>query len=321
LPNYYPPAAVLTPTPGAMFDVNELIRTLNDCQIPDERDLAPLFQKATELLQNEPNIKRLTSPITVCGDIHGQFYDLQELFRVGGECPDTNYIFLGDYVDRGYHSVESFLLLLAVFVRYPYRMTLLRGNHEARQTTQAYGFYDECVRKFGSANIWKQCTDLFDLFPIAATIDNKIFCVHGGLSPEIHTLDDIQRIERQTEIPNTGGFCDLLWSDPDDIEGYKPSPRGAGVLFGGNVVKEFIQVNQLTFICRAHQLMMEGYTVLFDDSLATVWSAPNYCYRSGNVASILEFDEHLNRAFKIFEATPANECRNSMQSPVLEYFS
>jgi serine/threonine-protein phosphatase 4 catalytic subunit len=305
-----------------MIDVNEIIRTLNDCHIPEERDLTSLFQKATELLQNEPNIKRLSSPITVCGDIHGQFYDLQELFRVGGECPDTNYVFLGDYVDRGYHSVESFLLLLALFVRYPYRVTLLRGNHEARQTTQAYGFYDECVRKFGSANVWKQCTDLFDLFPIAATIDEKIFCVHGGLSPEIHTLQDIASIERRCEIPSSGGYCDLLWSDPDpSIEGSKPSPRGAGVLFGGDVVKEFNHVNQLTFICRAHQLMMDGYSVLFDDSLATVWSAPNYCYRSANVASILEFDENLNRAFKTFEATPPSECKNAMESPVLEYFS
>jgi serine/threonine-protein phosphatase 4 catalytic subunit len=305
-----------------MFDVNELIRTLGDCQVPDERDLAPLFHKATEILQNEPNIKTLKSPITVCGDIHGQFYDLQELFRVGGDCPDTNYIFLGDYVDRGYHSVESFLYLLALFVRYPYRVTLLRGNHEARQTTQAYGFYDECVRKFGSANVWKLCTELFDLFPIAATIDDKIFCVHGGLSQEIRTLDDIQNIDRKCEVPTSGGYCDLLWSDPDEsIQGYKPSPRGAGLIFGGDVVKEFNQQNQLTFICRAHQLMMDGYSVVFDGSLATVWSAPNYCYRSGNVASILEFDEHLNRSFKTFEATPPSECRNSLQSPVLEYFS
>jgi serine/threonine-protein phosphatase 4 catalytic subunit len=267
-------------------------------------------------------VKLLKSPITVCGDIHGQFYDLQELFRVGGDCPDTNYIFLGDYVDRGYHSVESFLYLLALFVRYPYRITLLRGNHEARQTTQAYGFYDECVRKFGSANVWKLCTDLFDLFPIAATIEHKILCVHGGLSPEIHSLDDIQQIDRKCEIPSAGAYCDLLWSDPDEsIQGHKPSPRGAGVLFGGDLVKEFNQQNQLTFICRAHQLMMDGFKVVFDESLATVWSAPNYCYRSGNVASILEFDEHLGRSFKIFEATPPNECKNSMQSPILEYFS
>lgn len=304
-----------------MFDVNKLISLLNDCQVPDEKDLFPLFEKATEILQHESNIKELSSPITVCGDIHGQFFDLQELFRVGGECPDTNYIFLGDYVDRGYHSVETFLLLLCLFVKYPYRITLLRGNHEARQTTQAYGFYDECVRKFGSANVWKACTDLFDYLPIAALIDGQIFCVHGGLSPDIKTLDDIKAIDRRTEPPNSGAYCDLLWSDPDDIEGFTSSPRGAGYLFGGDVVKQFLEQNHLTFICRAHQLMMDGYGLMFNDTLATVWSAPNYCYRSGNVASILEFDERLNRSFKIFEATPPNECQNSLQPPVLEYFS
>jgi serine/threonine-protein phosphatase 4 catalytic subunit len=304
-----------------MSDINKLIQTLADCQVPEERELTQLFQKAAELLQNEPNIKYLTPPITVCGDIHGQFFDLQELFRVGGECPDTNYIFLGDYVDRGYHSVESFLYLLALFVRYPYRLTLLRGNHEARQTTQAYGFYDECVRKFGSANVWKQCTDIFDLLPIAAVIDNQIFCVHGGLSPDLHSLGDIEGIERKTEPPNAGAYCDLLWSDPDENDGWSPSPRGAGYLFGGDTVRQWNSQNKMILICRAHQLMMDGYSLMFDEALATVWSAPNYCYRSANVASILEFDEHLNRGFKIFEETPPNECRNSMQSPVLEYFS
>lgn len=305
-----------------MGDINRLIQTLNTCVVPDEKDLGILFQKATELLQTQPNIKHLSSPITVCGDIHGQFYDLQELFRVGGECPDTNYIFLGDYVDRGYHSVETFLLLLALFVRFPFRVTLLRGNHETRQTTQAYGFYDECVRKFGSANVWKQCTDIFDLLPIAAMIDNQIFCVHGGLSPDIKTLDDIARIDRKSEPPVSGAYCDLLWSDPDEnIEGFQNSPRGAGCLFGSSPVKAFHEQNKTTFICRAHQLMMDGFSLLFDDKLATVWSAPNYCYRSGNVASILEFDEHLNRSFKIFEATPSSDCQTPLQPPVLEYFS
>lgn len=304
-----------------MLDVDKLIATLNECQVPDEKDLIPLFEKATELLDKEENIKQLQSPITVCGDIHGQFFDLQELFRVGGECPDTNYIFLGDYVDRGYHSVETFLLLLCLFVKYPYRMTLLRGNHEARQTTQAYGFYDECVRKFGSADVWKRCTDLFDYLPIAALIDGQIFCVHGGLSPDVKTFDDIKAIDRKQEPPSQGAYCDLLWSDPDNIEGFASSPRGAGFLFGSDVTKQFSELNKLSFICRAHQLMMDGYGLMFDDTLATVWSAPNYCYRSGNVASILEFDERLNRAFKIFEATPANECTSALQPPVLEYFS
>ena len=110
----------------------------------------------------------------VCGDIHGQFYDLKELFKVGGDVPDTNYLFMGDFVDRGFYSVETFLLLLALKVRYPDRITLIRGNHESRQITQVYGFYDECLRKFGSITVWRYCTEIFDYLSLSAIIDGKV---------------------------------------------------------------------------------------------------------------------------------------------------
>ena len=130
-----------------------------------------------------------------------------ELFKVGGECPRTNYLFMGDFVDRGFYSVETFLLILALKVkfifqitfkvRYPDRMCLIRGNHESRQITQVYGFYDECLRKYGSVNVWRYCTEIFDYLPLAAIIDEKVFCVHGGLSPSINTLDEIKVIDRK----------------------------------------------------------------------------------------------------------------------------
>jgi len=120
-----------------------------------------------------------------------------ELLKVGGECPVTNYLFMGDFVDWGFYSVETFLLLLALKVRYPERVTLIRGNHESRQITQVYGFYDECLRKYGSVNVWRYCTDIFDYLALAAIIDDKIFCVHGGLSPAINTLDDIRNLDRK----------------------------------------------------------------------------------------------------------------------------
>lgn len=186
---------------------------------------------------------------------------------------------MGDYVDRGYYSVETVTLLVALKVRYRDRVTILRGNHESRQITQVYGFYDECLRKYGNANVWKYFTDLFDYLPLTALIDDQvrwrqlhrffsfialthhvsqIFCLHGGLSPSIDTLDHIRSIDRIQEVPHEGPMCDLLWSDPDDRCGWGISPRGAGYTFGQDISEAFNHNNGLTLVARAHQLVMEG---------------------------------------------------------------
>ncbi len=366
-----------------------------------------------------------------------------ELFRVGGDVPDTNYLFLGDFVDRGFYSIETFLLLLCLKVRYPDRMTLIRGNHESRQITTVYGFYDECLRKYGTANVWRYCCDVFDYLALAAIvlgtsntlgpandsvteqeyIDQQVeievcnsdgdivsrfqrrdraggasaqlqqhqqqmlhqqllaasqnpggatgipmpignyvptaavsgsssspasspsssngsasngtgsgsgggggsasrngvngfgqtgppgsgasgsssgsignpagavLCVHGGLSPLVDTVDKIRLLDRKQEVPHEGAMCDLLWSDPDDIDGWGLSPRGAGFLFGANIVKAFNHRNDISLVARAHQLVMEGFKEMFDGTIVTVWSAPNYCYRCGNIAALLELSE------------------------------
>ncbi|KAK9833243.1 hypothetical protein WJX84_006421 [Apatococcus fuscideae] len=185
---------------------------------------------------------------------------------------------------------------------------------------QVYGFYDECLRKYGSVNVWRYCTDIFDYLSLAALIDNKILCVHGGLSPTIATLDQIRTIDRKQEVPHDGPMCDLLWSDPEDIEGWGLSPRGAGYLFGGDICTSFNQSNKIDLICRAHQLVMEGHKFMFNDQLVTVWSAPNYCYRCGNVASILELDEHLDKATKVFDAAPQGSRGAPAKKAAPDYF-
>jgi len=298
-------------------DLDRQIEQLRRCEIIEEKEVKGLCDKARELFIEESNVQRVSLPVTICGDIHGQFHDLKELFKVGGDCPETNYLFMGDFVDRGFYSVETFLLLLALKVRHPSRITLIRGNHESRQITQVYGFYDECLRKYGSVNVWRYCTEIFDYLSLSAVVADRIFCVHGGLSPSISTLDQIRLIERKQEVPHEGSMCDLLWSDPEDIDGWSLSPRGAGYIFGGDVVAIFNRTNGLELVCRAHQLVMEGYKPMFNDSLVTVWSAPNYCYRCGNVAAILQVDEDLSKEYKIFEAAP-QEARGSMPAKKIQ---
>ncbi|TRY74180.1 hypothetical protein DNTS_004350 [Danionella cerebrum] len=312
--------ALQRPVMGDMSDLDRQIDQLRRCELIKENEVKALCAKAREILVEESNVQRVDSPVTVCGDIHGQFYDLKELFRVGGDVPETNYLFMGDFVDRGFYSVETFLLLLALKVRYPDRITLIRGNHESRQITQVYGFYDECLRKYGSVTVWRYCTEIFDYLSLSAIIDGKIFCVHGGLSPSIQTLDQIRTIDRKQEVPHDGPMCDLLWSDPEDTTGWGVSPRGAGYLFGSDVVAQFNAANDIDMICRAHQLVMEGYKWHFNETVLTVWSAPNYCYRCGNVAAILELDEHLQKEFIIFEAAPQETRGIPSKKPVADYF-
>lgn len=172
---------------------------------------------------------------------------------------------MGDFVDRGYNSVETFEMLMCLKLKYPDCITLLRGNHETRQVTTVYGFYDECIRKYGNANPWKYCVEVFDYLGVAAIVEGKIFCIHGGLSPDIKTLDQIRLFERRMELPHEGPFCDLLWSDPEDIETWALSPRGAGWLFGSKVTNEFCHINDLELIARAHQLVMDGFKYWFKD--------------------------------------------------------
>ena len=273
------------------------LEDLKELKCLSERDLKLLCEKAKEIFIEESNVQNVSAPVIICGDIHGQIYDLLELFKKGGDIPNSRYVFMGDYVDRGYNGVEVLELLLALKIKYPEHITLLRGNHESRQICFAYGFYEEITRKYGNANAWEYFTDLFDYLPLAALVEGKIFCVHGGLSPYISTVDQIRLINRKMEIPREGVFCDLMWSDPDDIETWIISCRGAGWIYGWKVVDEFTHINGLELICR--------FKYWFEKkNLCTVWSAPNYCYRCGNKASILKISSDLSRTIDYFDFSP-----------------
>jgi len=289
------------------IDLDECLARLYKKELLAESVIEALCAKAKELLMRESNVVHIAAPVTVVGDIHGQFFDLIEIFRIGGFPPDTNYLFLGDYVDRGLFSVETISLLLCLKLRWPTRVHLIRGNHESRGVTQSYGFYTECARKYGSAAVWHYFTDMFDYLTLSVVIANQIFCVHGGLSPSIHSIDQIKIIDRFREIPHEGPMADLVWSDPDtERDEFSLSPRGAGYTFGAQVVSKFLAVNGMNHILRAHQLCQEGFQVLYDDQLSTVWSAPNYCYRCGNMASVLEVGEDGTRIFNVFDACSLN---------------
>ena len=250
----------------------------------------------------QPAYLELESPITVCGDTHGQYSDLLKLFEVGGFPPETNYLFLGDYVDRGKQSLETICLLLAFKIKYDENFFLLRGNHECASINRIYGFYDECKRRY-NLKIWKVFIDLFNCLPIAANIDDKILLMHGGLSPELTCLDQLKKIIRPTDVPEGGLLCDLLWSDPDSqCNGWGRNERGVSVVFNEKVLEKFLNKTGLDLVCRAHQVVEEGYEVFGNRQLVTVFSAPNYCGEFDNAGAMMVIDENLMCSFRIIKS-------------------
>jgi len=243
------------------------------------QEVRTLCMKARELFISQPILLELEAPIKICGDIHGQYYDLLRLFEYGGFPPEANYLFLGDYVDRGKQSLETICLLLAYKIKFPENFFILRGNHECASINRIYGFYDECKRRY-SVKLWKTFTECFNCLPIAAIIDEKIFCMHGGLSPDLKTMEQIRRIIRPTDVPDQGLLCDLLWSDPDKtIQGWGENDRGVSFTFGADVVTNFLKRHDLDLICRAHQVVEEGYEFFCEKTIGYSVFRPKLLWR------------------------------------------
>lgn len=275
------------------------------------QELKQILAKSRSIFMEQPTLLKLSPPVKIVGDIHGQFHDLIRIFNSCGYPPHTNYLFLGDYVDRGYKSLETILLLLCYKIKYPENFFMLRGNHESANITKIYGFYDECKRRLplisGSHKLWKNFIDVFNTLPIAATINDKIFCIHGGLSPELHSLKQIEQIQRPTDIPDKGLLADLLWSDPDPLvrtfshTNWPKNDRGVSYCFGKKHVDHFLTNFNMDLIVRGHMVVEDGYEFFNKRKLVTVFSAPNYCGEFNNYGAIMSVDKKLCCSFELLK--------------------
>ncbi|OHT07610.1 serine/threonine protein phosphatase [Tritrichomonas foetus] len=236
-----------------------------------------LCTNAQELFKSESIILELSPPINICSDVHGQFTDLLKILRQGELPPASKWLFLGDYVDRGPQSVEIMCLLLALKLRYPNHIFLLRGNHETEEISSMFGFLDECQRKMSKA-IWSLFIEVFDLLPIAAIVGNKYFCIHGGISSQLTDASQLTLIKRPLKIPKSGMLTDLLWSDPDpSVSHFGESERGNMCVYGASAVRKFLSMNNLKMIVRGHQVINSGYDFPFPEkTVVTLYSAPNH---------------------------------------------
>jgi serine/threonine-protein phosphatase PP1 catalytic subunit len=277
-----------------------------------KEELIACCEQVTPILQEQPVLLELQAPLTVCGDIHGQLEDLLRVFRQKGTPPETPYLFLGDYVDRGEHSIEVMTLLLAMKINDPYSIFLLRGNHESPDLNADYGFQDECIRRY-DASVWKAFNRVFQWMPLCAIIEGRIFCTHGGLSKNIKSLDDIRKIDRSKyyNIPSEGIVCDLTWADPShESETWAESDRGCSFTFGPQVVDDFCEKYNFDFVCRAHQVVDHGYEFFCKRKLVTVFTASNYCGDYGNRGSVLTVDADLRCSFIILLPNNKEEVHN-----------
>jgi len=325
----YPLASDLLFNKNGSVNINNLRDHLNKEGRLFKQDVLRLTQAASALFKSEPNLLRLRDPIAVCGDVHGQFFDLMQLMKTAGNPARIKYLFLGDYVDRGQFSTEVVFYLFAHKITYHRTFFMIRGNHECRHLTQFFNFRDECIYKY-DLEVYDEIMNAFDHLPLAATINHKFLCVHGGLSPDISVLKDIADLDRHRETPREGPFCDLLWADP-----YDNNPKKAGAnadnphagkrnqtpttwfsynetrqcsyVFGLEATKQFLARNKLQAIIRAHEVQDDGYRFCMTNGqsprVVTIFSAPNYCDVYKNKGACLQF---LNDQIKIrqFSSSP-----------------
>ncbi|CAB3404063.1 unnamed protein product [Caenorhabditis bovis] len=314
-------------------------------------EIYELCLRAREFFWSKPIYREIEVPVTIVGDIHGQFEDLKTLFDMNGwpfsedeakemykmlylkgkradkekmpkvlgagldrQLGPKKYLFLGDYVDRGPFSMEVVILLFAMQLRWPERITLLRGNHESRPVNRQYGFYGECARRYNE-RIYEVFQLAFNCMPLTAVVSKRIMCMHGGISEDLFDLKQLDAIKRPMDIPDVGIIADLTWADPEpEIELYQESPRGAAKIFGAKAVEEFCKHFELDLIVRAHQVVQEGYEFFADRRLVTIFSAPYYCAQTNNVGAVLHVSKEMVGAFSLVK--PVTDIQDGLATVV-----
>ena len=305
-----------------MINVDDMIQRLIDTGYSGKvtknvclknAEITAICMAAREVFLEQPTLIELTPPVKIVGDVHGQYTDLIRLFDMCKFPPAANFLFLGDYVDRGKQSLETILLLLCYKLKYPENFFLLRGNHECANVTRVYGFYDECKRRC-NIKIWKTFIDVFNTLPIAAIVASKIFCVHGGLSPSLSHMDEIRRISRPTDVPDYGLLNDLLWSDPAETQAdWEDNERGVSYCFGRKVILGFLKRHDFDLVCRAHMVVEDGYEFFNDRTLVTVFSAPNYCGEFDNFGAVMSVNEELLCSFELLKPLDSTALKQQMR--------
>eukprot|EP00526_Cylindrotheca_closterium_P007564 CAMPEP_0113621242 /NCGR_PEP_ID=MMETSP0017_2-20120614/10848_1 /TAXON_ID=2856 /ORGANISM="Cylindrotheca closterium" /LENGTH=679 /DNA_ID=CAMNT_0000530969 /DNA_START=139 /DNA_END=2178 /DNA_ORIENTATION=+ /assembly_acc=CAM_ASM_000147 len=276
----------------------------------DEDFLITLCEKVSEIFLKDDMVLKLKAPLKICADIHGQFFDLLRIFDYGDYPSKSNYLFLGDYVDRGKQSVEVVSMLFGFKFLFPEKLHMLRGNHEIGSINRIYGFHDECKRKY-SPNLYQAFVKAFNCMPVVAVIDETVVCMHAGISPNLMDLNEVDKMERPCEIPEEGWLCDFVWSDPDpDVTGFEESDRGVSYLFGSDALDQFLEKNDYELVVRGHQVIEDGYQFFHQRKLVTLFSAPNYCGEFDNAGAIMIIAKDMTCSFQVFQ--PVKRHRRSL---------
>ncbi len=301
--------------PITMAFIMEVMEYFKQQKVLHRKYVIQILLQAKEYFKSVSSLLNLRLPedisgkighFTVCGDTHGQYYDLCNIFRVGGlPSPENPYLFNGDFVDRGSFSFETVMLLMLFKLQNPLALYMLRGNHETKNMNKIYGFEGEVKHKYDQT-VMNLFTAVFNELPLAAVIQDSVFVVHGGLSTDsgAMTLEAINSIQRGREPPESGLMSDLLWSDPQQFPGRLPSKRGVGYSFGPDYTKNFLDKNNLKLLVRSHEVKQEGYVVEHDGKCITIFSAPNYCDQMGNKGAFIRFYENMEPTFTQFDAVP-----------------